>query len=156
MRCPSRELVGLGLGLALLQSAVAAQQARELGVQGIATFSDPVLAVAGGYGALRVSGRTRVSLSLGAGTTDSDLAFRGELLAHFLLSPAEPRKPGFYLSGGVAGVAGPVDRGYLVLTAGLEQHPARGSGWALELGVGGGIRLALGYRWRWFSDLRHQ
>ena len=122
----------------------------------MATFSDPMLAVAGAYGALRVSGRTRVSLSLGAGTTDSDLACRGELLGHFLLSPAELRKPGFYLAGGVAGVAGRVDQGFLVLTAGVEQHPARGSGWAVELGVGGGVRLALGYRWRWFSGLQHQ
>ena len=156
MRCPSRELLGLGLGLALVQSGAAAQQARELGVHAITTFSDPALVVAAAYGALRAGGRTRVSLSLGAGTTGSDAAFRGELLGHFLLSPTEPRNPGFYLAGGVAAVAGPVDRGYLVLTAGLEQHPGRRSGWAMELGVGGGVRLALAYRWRWSSGIRHQ
>ena len=87
---------------------------------------------------------------------DSDAALRGELLGHFLLSPTELQKSGFYLAGGVAGVAGRVDRGYLVLTAGLEQHPARGSGWAVELGVGGGVRLGLAYRWRWFSGSQHQ
>ena len=156
MRCPWRELLGLGLTLALAQSGAAAQQVRELGVQAITTFSDPALVVAGAYGALRVSGRTRVSLGLGVGASEGAAAFRGELLGHFLLSPAELRKAGFYLAGGVASVVGPVDRGYLVLTAGVEQHPARGSGWALELGVGGGVRLALGYRWRWFSALQHQ
>jgi hypothetical protein len=130
----------------------AAQQARELGAQTIGTFSDPGLLVAGGYGALRTTGRSRVSLSLALGASDGELAVRGELLGHFLLSPEEHRTPGFYLAGGVAGVEGAVSRGYLVLTAGVEQAPRGGSGWALELGVGGGARVALGYRWRWFPS----
>src|SRR5215213_3075744 len=145
MRCSSRELLSVGLGLALAPSGAAAQQVRELGVQATGTFSDPGLVVAGVYGALRTGNRTRVSLSLGAGVSDSQAAFRGELLGHFLLSPGEHHGPGFYLAGGIAGVGGPVDRGYLVLTAGMERRPARSSGWALELGVGGGIRLALAY-----------
>jgi hypothetical protein len=76
---------------------------------------------------------------------------RGELLGHFHLAPEERRKPGFYLAGGIAGVVGAVRRGYLVLTAGLESDPAGGSGWAIEAGIGGGVRLGLGYRWRRFS-----
>jgi hypothetical protein len=139
------------VGAALTSSrAGTAQQVREIGVQAIGTFSDPTLAVAGGYGAIRTLGRTRLSLSLAAGTSDGKLAYRGELLGHFLLSPEEQRKPGFYLAGGVAGIGGAVDRGYLVLTAGVEQRPRGPSGWAVEAGLGGGFRVGLGYRWRRF------
>jgi hypothetical protein len=143
---------GAALGLA---RPLQAQQIRELGVQAIATVSDPASAVAGLYGALRTRGRTRVSLSLGAGASGGEAVFRGELLAHFLLSPEALRRPGFYLAGGIAGVEGRVDQGYLVLTAGVEQKPGGQRGWALEVGVGGGPRVAFGYRWRWFPAL-HQ
>ena len=131
----------------------AAQQVRELGVQAIGTFSDPGLAVLGGYGALRTSGRTRISLSVAAGVSGGELTGRGEVLGHFLLSPEKLQKPGFYLAGGVAGVEGAVSRGYLVVTAGVEQAPSGKSGWALEFGVGGGVRLGLGYRWRWLRGI---
>jgi hypothetical protein len=130
----------------------AAQQGSEIGVQAIATASQPAIVVAGAYGALRTSARTRVSAAAGAGISDGDFAAREELLGHFLLSPGQPRGAGFYLAGGLAAVQGPVSRGYVVLTAGLEERPAAGSGWSAELGVGGGVRVALGYRWRWFRQ----
>lgn len=140
------------MGAALtLPSPGAAQQAREIGLQAIATSSDPALAVAGAYGALRTAGRTRLSLSLGAGLSDGDLAWRGEVLGHFLLSPEQRHKAGFYFAGGIAAVEGPVSRGYLVLTVGVEERPRGGSGWAVEAGVGGGVRATVGYRWRHFS-----
>jgi hypothetical protein len=41
-----------------------------------------------------------------------------------------------------------VGRGYLVLTLGMEQRPGAASGWMVELGLGGGVRLSGGYRWR--------
>ena len=153
MRCRWRDLLlgGAALGWA---GALQAQQIRELGVQAMGAFSDPALAVAGVYGALRTAGRTRVSITVGAGASGGEAALRGELLAHFLLSPESLRRPGFYLAGGIAGVEGKVDRGYLVLTAGVEESPGGRRGWALEVGVGGGPRVALGYRWRWFTGLR--
>ena len=129
-------------------SPAAAQLGTEAGLQATVAASDPAIIVAGGYGGLRTSARTRVSASLGAGVSDGELAGRGELLGHFLLSPGQPRGAGFYLAGGVAAVAGPVSRGYLVLTLGLEERPAASSGWSAELGVGGGVRVAVGYRWR--------
>jgi hypothetical protein len=122
MLCPWRELLVLAAALTFTSTA-AAQHIRELGVQAIGTFSDPGLAAASLYAALRTPGRTRISLSFGAGTSAGKLALRGEVLGHFLLSPEERRGPGFYLAGGVAGVEGPVDRGYLVLTLGVEQRP---------------------------------
>jgi hypothetical protein len=150
MRCPWRELLGLGVALASTTPG-SAQQAWEVGAVALATTSDPVLAAAGGYGAFRTSSRTRLSASLVAGISDGDLAWRGELLGHFLFSPEERRKGGFYFAGGIAAVEGPVSRGFLVLTLGLEERPRAASGWALEAGLGGGFRVALGYRWRYFS-----
>lgn len=149
MRFRWRELLVAGAALTRSRSG-AAQQIREIGIEAIATASDPALAVAGAYGALRTAGRTRVSVTLAAGLSDGDLAWRGEVLAHFLLSPEARRKAGFYFAGGIAAVEGPVSRGYLVLTLGLEERPRTRSGWAVEAGVGGGIRVGLGYRWRRF------
>ncbi len=127
---------------------LASQQTREIGIQAIGTASDPVLGVAALYGALRTSNRTRLSVTGGLGGSGDELAFRAELLGHFLLSPSRRIGPGPYFAAGVAAVRGPVDRGYLVLTLGVEQRPGAGAGWAAEAGLGGGFRLAVGYRWR--------
>jgi hypothetical protein len=132
-------------------NGLAAQQAKELGVGMIATASDPALGVGAVYGAIRTSRRMRVSLAAGAGVSDERAAWRGELLAHFLLSPTRREGAGWYGAGGVAVVGGAVDQGYLVLTLGLEARPAARNGWFVETGVGGGVRLAAGYRWRRFS-----
>jgi hypothetical protein len=153
MRCRWRELLVAGVAF---PSPGAAQQIREIGIQAIGTASDPALGVAGVYAGLRTSGRTRVSASLGAGISGGDLAGRGELLAHFLLSPEERRRPGAYFAGGIAVVEGAVSRGYLVLTIGVEERPRSSSGWALEAGIGGGVRVGLGYRWRWFRGIQTQ
>ena len=125
-----------------------AQRVRELGVTGIVTAADPAVAVAGVYGALRTSLRTRLSVAIGAGVSDGDAAWRGELLAHFLLNPTRRQGLGVYGTAGVAAVGGPVDQGYVVVAVGVEHRPGAPSGWFLEGGVGGGARVALGYRWR--------
>jgi hypothetical protein len=153
MRFRWRELLVAGLAL---PTPGAAQQIQELGIQAVGTASDPALGVAGVYGGLRTSGRTRVSASLGAGISGRELAWRGELLGHFLLSPEDRRRAGFYFAGGIAAVEGVVSRGYLVLTLGLEERPRANSGWALEAGIGGGVRVGLGYRWRWFPGIPTQ
>ena len=128
--------------------AAAAQQVRELGLIGVVTASDPVLAVGGVSGALRTSLRTRVAAAIGLGAAGGDLAWRGELLAHFLLNPTRRHGAGVYGAVGAAMVGGPVEQGYLVLALGLEGRPGAASGWFAEAGVGGGARLAMGYRWR--------
>jgi hypothetical protein len=153
MLSPWPELLALAGALAWVAPATA-QQGGEIGMQGIVTASDPAVAVAGLYGGLHTSARTRVSASVGAGVSAGDFAARGELLGHFLLNPGQPRGAAFYLAGGLAAVEGPESRGYLVLTVGLEERPAASSGWAVELGVGGGVRVAAGYRWRWFREPR--
>jgi hypothetical protein len=149
MRFPWVEIFA-GAGALSGTAPAAAQQVREIGIEAVVTSSDPVLAVAGAYAGLRTSGRTRFSAALGAGVSDGELAWRAEALGHFLLSPDRRRGWGAYGAGGLAAVGGPVSRGYLVLALGLEERPGTRSGWAVEAGVGGGIRLALAYRWRRF------
>src|SRR5215210_331259 len=118
---PLRLLPKLGLLAAsvLFASPLSAQSGHELGVQAIGTASDPALAVAGVYGAVRTSTRTRLSASVVAGVSSGELGLRGEVLGSFLLSPNKVRGVGFYLAGGVAGVSGAVEQGYMVLTLGL-------------------------------------
>jgi hypothetical protein len=144
---PSPELLVLTAAL-LWAAPLAAQQAREIGIQAIGTASDPALAIGALYGALRTSNRTRMSVAGGVGGSAGELAFRAELLGHFLLSPNKRKGAAPYFAAGVAAIGGPVSRGYLVLTLGVEQRPGAGAGWAAEAGVGGGVRVALGYRWR--------
>ncbi|MBA3443579.1 MAG: hypothetical protein H0T58_01815 [Gemmatimonadales bacterium] len=139
-------------GALTLSAPLNAQQGREMGIQAIGTAADPSLVVAAVYGGIRSSTRTRLSASAGAGVSSGEPAFRGEILGHFLLSPSKTDGPGFYFAGGVAAVGGGVDQGYVVLTVGIEDRPAAGAGWVAELGVGGGVRLALGYRWRWLRS----
>ena len=136
----------------LAATPAGAQQVTELGVHATGALSDPALAVGGIYGAWRASSRSRIAATLGMGGSDGEVAWRGELLGHFLLAPARKRGVGAYLAGGLAVVGGPVERGYLVLAVGAESRPGGPSGWFVEGGVGGGARLAAGYRWRWFPD----
>jgi hypothetical protein len=124
------------------------QQVGEIGIQGIVTSSGPALVVVGPYGALRASGRTRISASVGGGASDGAFAWRAEALGHFLLSPDRRRGSGAYVAGGLAAVGGPVNRGYIVLTLGAEGRPGGSSGWVAEVGIGGGVRIGVGYRWR--------
>jgi len=149
----SSRWASLAVAAALAAAPAQAQLATELGVQAIGTASDPALGAGGVYAALRTSSRVRFSLGAAVGGSDGELAWRGELLAHFLLTPRARRGVGAYGAGGIAGVAGPVDEGYLVLTLGVEARPGAGSGWFLEAGVGGGARLALGFRRRWFRGI---
>jgi hypothetical protein len=141
---------GLAVAALLAAPPLAAQQVRELGVQLTATASDPALVAAGVYGALRTSLRTRLSVAASTGLSDAEAAWRGELLIHFLLNPTKRAGLGAYAAGGVAMVAGPVERGYVVASLGVEARPGGSPGWFLEAGVGGGARAAAGFRWRWF------
>lgn len=133
---------------AVCAGPAAAQTTLEAGGQALITTADPALVTGGLYGAVRASTRMRLAATAGLGVSDGRAAGRGELLAHFLLSPAAKAGPGVYLGGGIAGVVGAVDQGYVVGLVGLEAAPGGRSGWAIEAGVGGGIRLMAGWRWR--------
>lgn len=144
------------LGIGATPRTVQAQAGRgyEVGLQGLGVFQDPAWLGGTMYGAWRPGGGIRLGLTIGTGSVDSRLSGRGELLVHFLLSPGKRRGVGLYGIGGIAGVTGPNDQGYLILGLGLEQAPGAGSGWAIETGVGGGLRVAVGWRWRWLAPAR--
>lgn len=145
--------------LALVASTAARAQslpARELGLEGSLAASDPAFGGGGIYAALRPSPRMRLAVTASAGAQGGVAAFRGELLGHFLLNPVASRGVGFYLGGGTALMAAGATRGYLVALVGLEARPAARSGWFLEAGVGGGVRLAAGWRVRWMGRGRRR
>ena len=139
----------LALALLLPADAAAAQRAREIGLHAVFTGQDAELVAGGIYGAIRTTRRTRLALTAAAGSADGEFVARGEVLGHFLLSPAS-WGPGIYGGGGIAGIAGAGEEGFLVLLLGIEHAPGGRAGWYLEGGLGGGVRLAAGYRWRWF------
>ena len=166
-----RSLVPLLAGLGALTAApvpMHAQGARagggggltatEISVGGVATLAHPAYWGAGLGIGRRVSGQTRVAFagSVGdwdtSGGTGSSLAVRFEATGQFLVSPALRTGPGIY---GGAGVAWQNDSdmygtGYLMALLGVEGGPGRPSAWYVELGLGGGVRLAAGWRWRRF------
>ncbi len=137
----------LALLLAGLPAQARAQRWAEAGFEGVATAADPGYAGGGLYAALRPPGRLRFSLLVTAGARGGERAARSEAAVHFLLSPAS-RRGGWYGGGGLAAVAGRATHEYVMLVLGYETSPAGPGGWALELGLGGGLRLGAGYRWR--------
>jgi hypothetical protein len=132
-------------------SAAAGQMpvGREVGIQAFATLAAPSFAGGALSVAWRPGGRTRLALLAAAGARDGSLAARGEALLHYLIAPNRRRGLGFYGLGGLAGVTGRGDAAYLVLGLGVESAPGGRSGWMLEGGVGGGVRLSAGWRYRW-------
>lgn len=121
----------------------------ELGVVAFTIAREPTYIGLGVHGAFRPGGNARIAVNVVPGGAGGEGVVRGELLGHFLLNPRQPRGVSPYGLGGVAGVTGHGTRGYLVVGAGLESAPGARKGWALEAGVGGGVRLTAGYNWRW-------
>lgn len=122
-------------------------QVREFGPQITLTTQDPVAVVGGLYGAVRPERRVRLAANAGLGVRGSELAWRVEALGHFLLNPTT-QGVAVYGGGGVAVAGGTATHGFLVVLLGVEAAPGGPEGWALELGVGGGVRIGASYRWR--------
>ncbi|MDP3773943.1 MAG: hypothetical protein Q8Q85_06710 [Gemmatimonadales bacterium] len=129
---------------------VVAQGWRETQV-GVAGFgSRPAVGVAGAGLAWRDQGRTRVGGALMLGSDENGgLVGRAEAAWHFLLDPSRRAGNGVYAGGGVSvALSGGRARPYVLLVVGAENAPAGRRGTFIEAGVGGGIRLAAGMRWR--------
>jgi hypothetical protein len=126
----------------------------ELGVIGMVALSEPAFVGGGLQLAVRPGGRARIAVSGLPGAIERRFALRGEVLAQFLLNPAAMRGVGVYGLAGIAGVTGPNERAYLVAGIGLEANPGGRSGWLAEAGIGGGARLVVGWRRRWFARPR--
>lgn len=132
---------------ALPAARAAAQVRREAGVEGVALFGDPGFGGAGFWGAVRPSERLRFGVSV-LGGARRDAAVRGEFVAHFLLDPERRVGAGLYGGGGIAAESGPLGQAWMVAVVGLDGSPGGRSGWVVELGVGGGVRISVGWRWR--------
>lgn len=152
MSCTSRPEAWGVLLLALLRAVpVAAQGWTETQVMGVAVASEPVFAGGGAGVAWRDAGRTRLGAALAAGVLDNgEAAGRVELVWHFLLDPARARGGAVYGGGGLAVATGPAGdpAARIQLVLGVEAAPGSRHGAFVEAGVGGGVRLAAGLRWR--------
>lgn len=141
----------LALALVCFGVAAAAQEPRglEAGIELTSALASPVFAGAGVSLGVRPGGGTRIVVTAMPGVERRRLAGRAELLGHLMLTPAGRHGVGFYGLAGVAGQAGRRDGGWLVLGLGLERAPGLGNGWHVEAGIGGGMRISVGWRWRW-------
>jgi hypothetical protein len=125
----------------------------EAGAGAAATLARHTMAGAELGAGYRPAGQTRVALAVAGGIDDGRAAVRAQFTAQFLVTPAARRGAGLYGGLGVAvtGRRGSPGGGYLALLLGLEAAPGRrAAGWYAELGLGGGARIAAGWRARWF------
>jgi len=89
------------------------------------------------------------SLSAGFDPDGQTPLLRAEGVFAYLLNPFRRSGVSPYAGGGVAIQAwSDRDSEYLMLFVGVDARPASRMGWFAEVGVAGGIRAALGVRWR--------
>jgi len=127
---------------------VPAQVSREWGAQVTAASGRPAFLGGGVVWGWRPGLRDRLVLHGALGAAEHQAGLRLEATWQFLLAPRTQRGVGAYIGGGLAGQFAATSHGWLILTGGIEQNPGARRGWVLELGVGGGLRMAVGYRWR--------
>ncbi len=147
MRALARTALAVGL-LVGVPSGARGQGAREIGLHGLATAGRTTVAVVGPSVGIRPLERLRLQASAGVGVSGGAVAGRGEALAHFLLQPSARTGLGWYAGGGLALARAGATEGYVVLLLGVEASPGARAGWGLEVGVGGGVRVAAFHRWR--------
>ncbi|HEX9488330.1 MAG TPA: hypothetical protein VF976_14785 [Gemmatimonadales bacterium] len=145
---------GLAAGVAL------PLRAQAIGATEIGAGATVVLAHRGFWGpelgvARRAGGQGRFAFTAAGGDYERALGVRLEATAQFLLRPLERGSVGPYGGLGLAFVGSEGTRGASYLTAllGVDQGPGARAGWYAELGLGGGVRLALGRRFRRFPSL---
>ena len=137
----------LGAALLVAPGELAAQVKREVQLAAVTATAEPLAVTAGPGLAFRIGRRDRLVGWAGLGVADGEFTARGDGAYHFLLTP-ESRGAGVYLGGGVAAAEAGGWRGLLIGVAGIEAAPGARQGWFAEVGFGGGVRLAAGFRWR--------
>lgn len=131
----------------VLVSPIRAQVRHELGVQVTGAGGRPAILVAGPSWGWRPGLHDRLVLHAGLGAGEHQVALRGEAVWQFRVEPSA-RRVSLYLGGGLAAQSARTTRGWIVLLAGIESGALHRRGWFAEMGVGGGVRLAMGLRWR--------
>jgi hypothetical protein len=104
--------------------------------------------------ARRSGGQGRFAIAAACGDYERALGVRFQATAQFLLRPGERTGIGPYGGLGLVFVGSEVARGASYITAllGIDQAPGTRGGWYAELGLGGGVRVALGRRFRRFPS----
>lgn len=104
--------------------------------------------------ARRTGGQGRFALAVACGDYERAFGARVEATAQFMLRPAERSGAGPYGGLGLAFAGAEGIRGatYLMVLLGIDQRPGARSGWYAEVGLGGGVRLGLGRRFRRFPS----
>ena len=106
----------------------------------------------------RPSSDSRIALAVAGGvaTPEDQAAVRAQLTIQFILNSTARSGQGVGLYTGVGGAfigqQGAPGRGFVALVVGAEQAPGRRRGWFIESGFAGGVRLAVGWRARWFPS----
>ena len=136
--------------LAASPGALAAQGVREFGLQATGAIAQESFVGGGVVAAWRPSSRSRLALAASPGTAGGAFALRAGGSLQFLLDPFTARRLGIYAGAGLAAETGRRSDGYLLLLIGMESRPGGPSGWTVDVGVGGGVRISVGWRWRGF------
>lgn len=132
----------------LATASLEAQVRAAAGAQAVATGEPEAAAVIGPTGILGLGRRDRIAGFAGIGWEDHGHgAGRVEATWQVVLQP-DARRVAAYLGAGVAHRWGRDDQNVVVLLAGLEGRPGARTGWTAEIGVGGGLRVSAGVRWR--------
>jgi hypothetical protein len=144
-------------GIALAAAPLSAQAPQPLQGPELAAAATVILARHTFWGselglAKRAGSQGRLAVTAAGGSYEHALGVRCEATAQFLLRPGERSGAGPYTGLGLAFVGGEGARGasYLTALVGVESAPAARAGWYGELGLGGGVRVAVGRRFRRF------
>ncbi|MEO8449361.1 MAG: hypothetical protein ABI647_06205 [Gemmatimonadota bacterium] len=127
---------------------------RELGPVAMVVASEPVFAGLGVSGAFRLANEVRAVGTATMGGAGSHVVARGDAELQVVLDPFGKGKARLFAGAGLSGVTGPDGGGFLLVSAGLETAPRARRGWSVELGIAGGARLAIAYRFRSGSKSR--
>ena len=100
----------------------------------------------------RVDNPTRFTAVAPVGALGYSTAVRLEGSVQLIVNPSGRGGAGLYAGAGLAwqGAQGVRGAGYVTALGGLESGPGSPRGWFAEMGLGGGLRVALGMRWRKF------
>jgi opacity protein-like surface antigen len=97
----------------------------------------------------RAAGRLSYGATATAGTSAGRFTLRTEGMLLFNLDPGRQSGVAPYGGGGVVWrLVDDQSAGFLLILVGIESAPASSSGWFVELGVGAGLRGAVGWRTR--------
>lgn len=111
----------------------------------------PFWGAAGGIGR-RIDNQIRLAALAAGGLLAGRPGMRLEATAQLIVNPSGRGGAGLYAGTGVAwqGGRGTRGNGYITALIGLETAPGAKRGWVVEAGLGGGVRVTVGWRWRRF------